>query len=223
MRYITTTDDRPILRGIADHSWHARSACRDLSPAEADKLFFPLPRDHKAIAQAKSICGGCPVRKACFNSALEQGSKEGVWGGTTEKERRPWQAKLHARLDYERVRAAFLGRDVHLSTAEREAVTRHAYVRGWSPERLAHTLRLDLDYARDLMREAAHAVADRDRYWGLYGTAGDQDEDGTPAQDSGSNDETEDAEQDEAPAEEISPVARHIHTQALITALGKAA
>ncbi|MFF3556196.1 WhiB family transcriptional regulator [Streptomyces tsukubensis] len=82
-----------------------------------------------AIAHAKSICSGCPVRKACFNSALEQGSKECVWGGTTEKERRPWQAKLHARLDYERVRAAFLGRDVHLSTAEREAVTRHAHRR----------------------------------------------------------------------------------------------
>lgn len=223
MHYITTTDDRPILRGIADHSWHARAACRGLSPAEADRLFFPLPRAHKAIAEAKSICSRCPVKKACFNAALEQGSKEGVWGGLTEKERRAWQAKLHTRLDYERVRSAFLGRDVHLSTAEREAVTRHAYVRGWSPERLAYTLRLDLDYARDLMREAAHAVADRDRYWDLYGTTEDQDEDGTPLEDAASDDEAADTEQDEEPAKECSPVACHIHTQALITALGKAA
>ncbi|MEU5159624.1 WhiB family transcriptional regulator [Streptomyces sp. NPDC020875] len=223
MRYITTTDDRPILRGIADHSWHARSACRDLPPSESDRLFFPLPRDHRSIAEAKSLCGGCPVKKACFNAALEQGSKEGIWGGLTEKERRPWRAKISKRLDYERVRSAFLGRDVHLSDAERETVTRHAYVRGWSPERLAHTLRLDLDYARDLMREAAHAVADRDRHWGLYGTAGDQDDDGERPENSGSDGETSDDEQDEKPAEEFSPVARHIHTKALITALGKAA
>jgi WhiB family transcriptional regulator, redox-sensing transcriptional regulator len=218
LRYITTVDaTRPALRGIADHSWHARSACRDLPPAEADRLFFPLPRAHKAIAEAKSLCGGCPVKKECFNAALEQGSKEGIWGGLTEKERRPWRAKISKRLDYERVRSAFLGRDVHLSDAEREAVTRHAYVRGWSPERLAHTLRLDLDYARDLMREAAHAVADRDRYWGQYGTAEDRDEDGTSPEDSGNE-----GEADTEP-EGFSPVARHIHTQSLITALGKAA
>ncbi|MGW4200955.1 WhiB family transcriptional regulator [Streptomyces sp. NPDC004726] len=220
MRYITTNDDRPMLRGLADHSWHARSACRSLSPAEADKLFFPLPRDHQAIARAKSICGPCPVKRACFNSALEQGSKEGIWGGLTEKERQPWRAKISKRLDYERVRAAFLGRDVHLSDAEREAVTRHAYVRGWTPERLAHALRLDLDYARDLIREAAHAVADRDRYWDLYGsTAEDQGDDNSSQGDAASEDEAADAE----PGTEFSPVPRHIHTQALITALGKAA
>ncbi|GAA2254512.1 WhiB family transcriptional regulator [Streptomyces amakusaensis] len=222
MHYITTTDDRPILRGIADHSWHARSACRELEPETADALFFPRPRDHKAIAQAKSLCSQCPVKKECFNSALEQGTREGIWGGTTEKERRPWQAKLHTRLDYSRVRAAFLGRDVHLSTTERETVTRHAYVRGWTPERLAHALRLDLDYARDLMREAAHAIADRDRYWGLYGTAEDRD-DGISPEDAGSDDETADTEPEEKSADEFSPVPRHIHTQVLIASLGKAA
>jgi WhiB family transcriptional regulator, redox-sensing transcriptional regulator len=221
LRYITTNDDRPILRGIADHSWHARSACRNLTPAEADRLFFPLPRAHKAVAEAKSLCGGCPVRKACFNSALDHGTKEGVWGGLTEKERRAWQKKISHRLDYERVRSAFLGRDVHLSTAEREAVTRHAYVRGWSPERLAFTLRLDLDYVRDLMREAAHAVADRDRYSDLYDDADQDDNDASEG--TGSDDETAEAEQDEEPAAEFVPVARHVHTQALITALGKAA
>ncbi|MEU3602657.1 WhiB family transcriptional regulator [Streptomyces sp. NPDC006798] len=223
MRYITTNDDRPIPRGIADHSWHARSACRSLTPAEADRLFFPLPRAHKAISEAKSICSRCPVKKDCFNSAIDSGAKEGIWGGLTEKERRAWQKKISQRLDYERVRSAFLGRDVHLSTAEREAVTRHAYVRGWSPERLAYALRLDLDYARDLMREAAHAVEDRDRYWDLYDATAEDQDDSDPPEDTGGDDEAADAEPDEEPAEEFVPVARHIHTQALITALGKAA
>ncbi|MFE4664585.1 WhiB family transcriptional regulator [Streptomyces sp. NPDC056716] len=229
MHYITTnTTPTPVLRGITDHSWHARSACRGLPPAEADRLFFPTPRNHKAITQAKALCAGCPVKKDCFNSALDHGTKEGIWGGLTEKQRSHWHTKISERLDYDRIRAAFLGRDVHLSKAEREALTRHAYVRGWSAHRLAHTLRLDLDYARDLMREAAHAVTDRDRYWDLYGTPNqDQHDNGTPAQDTagedskGDDESGADAEGDSA--EEFSPVSCHIHTQDLITALGKAA
>ncbi|MFD9715844.1 WhiB family transcriptional regulator [Streptomyces sp. NPDC059076] len=229
MRYITTIDaTRPALRGIADHSWHARALCRDLPPAEADRLFFPGRRNHKAIAQAKALCGGCPVKRDCFNHALDNATKEGIWGGTTEAERRTWQAKISKRLDYARVRAAFLGRDVHLSTAEREAVTRHAHVRGWSPERLAYTLQLDLDYARDLMREAAHAVEDRDRYWDLYTTT---EENQAEDQDQGDDeaDVMADAPDDEQPGHEestppvSSPVPGHIHTQALIAALGKVA
>ncbi|MCM2392038.1 WhiB family transcriptional regulator [Streptomyces albipurpureus] len=232
MRYITTIDaTRPALRGIADHSWHARALCRSLAPAEADKLFFPLPRNHQAIAQAKTLCGRCPVKRDCFNHALDNGTKEGVWGGLTETERRAWQAKIAKRLDYARVRAAFIGRDVHLSAAEREAVTRHAHVRGWAPERLAYTLQLDLDYARDLMREAAHAVEDRDRYWDLYTNAQDQDqaEDAEPAgtgedqdgTDVEADDDGSGGAQDTPPVS--SPVPGHIHTHALIAALGKAA
>ncbi|MET9296591.1 WhiB family transcriptional regulator [Streptomyces sp. NPDC003077] len=209
MRYITTTDTPPpALRGIADHSWHARGLCHGMTPADSDELFFPAPRDHEAIAEAKSICGRCPVKKDCFAYALDNEIRYGLWGGLTEAERRPWHAKVSKRLDYSRVRAAFQGRDIHLSDAEREAVTRHAYVRGWSPQRLAYTLRLDLDWARDLMRKAAHAVDDRDRYWGLYG------EDGTTGNE---------RDQDENEEPSTSPVTRQVHTQALITALGKAA
>ncbi|MFD4829218.1 WhiB family transcriptional regulator [Streptomyces uncialis] len=228
MRYIATIDaTRPTLRGIADHSWHARALCRDLAPQRADALFFPRPRDHKAIAQAKSLCGECPVKKDCFNHALDNGTKEGIWGGLTEAERKAWQAKISERLDYARVRAAFLGRDVHLSAAERKAVTRHAHVRGWNPERLAHTLQLDLDYARDLMREAAHAVEDRDRYWDLYGTTEDQPQD--EDEDEGPDDAAAGTDDDEQPGDKkdippvSSPVPGHIHTITLIAALGKAA
>ncbi|MBV9024175.1 MAG: WhiB family transcriptional regulator [Streptomycetaceae bacterium] len=209
MRYLTTHDAaQPTLRGIADHSWQVRGLCHGMPAEDADELFFHTPRDHEAIAEAKSICGRCPVKKDCFNYALDNEIRFGLWGGLTESERRPWHTKVSKRLDYSRVRAAFQGRDVRLSDAEREAVIRHAYVRGWSPERLAYTLQLELDWTRDLMRQAAHAVADRDRYWGLYDETDTTD-------DEGAHDD-----QDEGAT---SPVPRQVQTNALITALGKAA
>ncbi|MER5439079.1 WhiB family transcriptional regulator [Streptomyces sp. NPDC002790] len=208
MRHITTNDTpTPILRGIADHSWQERGLCHRLPAEDIDALFFHAARDRAAIDEAKSICGQCPVRKECFDYALENEIRHGMWGGLTEDERRPWHAKVNKRLDYSRVKAAFEGRDIHLSDAERDAVTRHAYVRGWSPERLAHTLRLDLDWARDLMRNAAHAVADRDRYW-------DQAVEIEPT-----DDETAEGEDTAAPVQ----VPRQVQTDSLIAALRKAA
>ncbi|MFJ8676267.1 WhiB family transcriptional regulator [Streptomyces sp. NPDC093589] len=207
MRHITTNDTPPTaLRGIADHSWHKRGLCHGMPSEDADELFFPKPRDHEAIAEAKSICGRCPVRRDCFNYALDNAIKDGVWGGLTEAGRLPWHSKINKRLDYNRVRAVFQGRDVHLSEPEREAIARHAYVRGWDAERLAYTLQVGIEHARDLMRDAGHAVADRDRYWDLY-------DDGTP--------ENESPDEDAEPTS--APVSRQVHTRALLTALGKAA
>ncbi|WP_129838016.1 WhiB family transcriptional regulator [Streptomyces sp. RFCAC02] len=171
MRYLTTNAAPPTtLRGIADHSWQPRGLCHGMDPADADELFFPTPRAHAQITEAKATCGRCPVRQACLDYALDNDLRHGIWGGLTETERRPWHNGVAQRMDYRRIRATFMGRDVHLSQAERETVVLHAYVRGWSAERLAYTLRLDLDWAKDLMRNAAHTVDDRDRYWGLFDT-----------------------------------------------------
>jgi WhiB family transcriptional regulator, redox-sensing transcriptional regulator len=206
LRYKTTNDSpAPDLRGIADHSWHARGACHGMDPARADKLFFHTPRDHQAVAEAKRTCATCPVKKDCFNYAIDNQIRYGIWGGLTDKERQPWLANLSKRLDYDRVRAAFQGRDVHLSTAERSTVIHHAYLRGWSPERVAYLLSADLDWIRDLMREAAHVIEDRDRYWGL--------------------DEADDAG-GEHPKDDESTTSdgpRRLQTHALIASLGKAA
>lgn len=59
-------------------------ACRDQDP----ELFFPLSEADAfaaQIAQAKAVCGSCPIRTAC----LDQGMREefGIWGGMTPKER----------------------------------------------------------------------------------------------------------------------------------------
>ncbi|WP_043267159.1 WhiB family transcriptional regulator [Streptomyces sp. CT34] len=203
MRYITTNDSpAPDLRGIADHSWHPRGECHGMAPARADKLFFHTPRDHQAIAEAKSLCGRCPVKKDCFNYAIDNQIRYGIWGGLTDKERQPWLAKLRKRVDYGRVRAALHGRDVHLSTAERSTFIHHANLRGWSPELVAYLLSADLEWIRDLMREAGHVVEDRDRYWDL-----EEDDDGEE------NDDADDTT--DGPC--------RLQTHALIASLGKAA
>ena len=37
---------------------------------------------------AKSVCARCQVRKQCLSYALATGPVHGVWGGTSEDERR---------------------------------------------------------------------------------------------------------------------------------------
>ena len=125
------------------------------------------PADHEAIAEAKELCGLCPVRRDCLDYALENVLKEGIWGGLTEAERRPWHDGLPHRLDYSRVIAFFNGRDVHLTESERQVVIDHAYVRGWRTNRLAAALQISHKHARDLLRQAAHKVFDRDRTLGV--------------------------------------------------------
>ncbi|MFE0680609.1 WhiB family transcriptional regulator [Streptomyces sp. NPDC058961] len=168
MRHITT-DAAPAtgLRGIGDTYWHSRGACHGMDVEDADAVFFPGPRDHEEIAEAKELCGWCPVRRECLDFALENVLKEGVWGGLTEAERLPLHQDLHKRLDYQRVTSFFQGRDVHLTEAERQVVVDHAYVRGWRPDRLSVALQISHKHARDLLRQAANKVLDRDRNYGL--------------------------------------------------------
>ncbi|WP_371477626.1 WhiB family transcriptional regulator [Kitasatospora sp. NBC_00315] len=67
--------------------WRHRAQCRDADP----ELFFPLGTTGPALRQAeeaKSLCRRCPVREQCLAWALRTGQDTGVWGGTTEDERR---------------------------------------------------------------------------------------------------------------------------------------
>ncbi len=67
--------------------WRHRAACRDEDP----ELFFPVsdvgPGARQA-QQAKSVCARCPVQTECLNYAVDNGLHEGIFGGTTERERR---------------------------------------------------------------------------------------------------------------------------------------
>lgn len=77
-----------ILTGDGDGvSWRKGAACQ---AASAD-LFFPVGSTGPAedlIEAAKSVCQSCPVRVACLRFALETNQEFGVWGGTSEDERK---------------------------------------------------------------------------------------------------------------------------------------
>lgn len=67
--------------------WRDRARCRDSNP----DLFFPNGTTGAAlegIRAAKALCSICPVRERCLKFALETNQEAGVWGGTTEEERR---------------------------------------------------------------------------------------------------------------------------------------
>jgi WhiB family redox-sensing transcriptional regulator len=68
-------------------SWREVAACQDVDP----DLFFPIGNAGPTLVQideAKAVCARCPVMEQCLEWAVGIGQVEGVWGGTTESERR---------------------------------------------------------------------------------------------------------------------------------------
>ena len=62
--------------------WHQNAACRGQGPAD----FVRDPKsDYGAI---RELCETCPVRPECLEFALANESLTGLWGGTTDAERR---------------------------------------------------------------------------------------------------------------------------------------
>ena len=67
--------------------WRDDAACVRADP----ELFFPIGTIGPALDQvdeAKRICRTCPVQKRCLAWALKLPAVSGIWGGTTEDERR---------------------------------------------------------------------------------------------------------------------------------------
>lgn len=67
---------------MADERWVDRAACRGASV----ELFYSTEEDD--VRRALSICAECPVRLPCRARAMAEREVFGVWGGTTEAERR---------------------------------------------------------------------------------------------------------------------------------------
>lgn len=65
-----------------DTEWMARGNCRNHPP----ETFFPS--DGVGVEIARQICATCPVAQLCLEYALENGIDHGVWGGTSERQRR---------------------------------------------------------------------------------------------------------------------------------------
>jgi WhiB family redox-sensing transcriptional regulator len=61
--------------------WLPHAECRNHPHVD----FFPM--SHGGAMKAKAVCRVCPVRVECLTWALEH-EFYGVWGGTSEKQRR---------------------------------------------------------------------------------------------------------------------------------------
>ena len=62
--------------------WSDKAMCKKLDT----QLFFP--KRGEATRPIKIICSVCPAAKPCLEYAMKSGEKFGVWGGTSERERR---------------------------------------------------------------------------------------------------------------------------------------
>ena len=75
MQRITTKLLQPV-------EWQADARCAEVDP----EIFFPERGGSSKAARA--VCGQCDVRMQCLEYALNNKEQFGIWGGTSERERR---------------------------------------------------------------------------------------------------------------------------------------
>ena len=77
----------PAIKGPAIKSMKVVIPCHSADP----ELFFS--EEKEAIAQAKTLCGGCPMKAKCLTGALSRAEPAGVWGGELFDDGQVIQAK----------------------------------------------------------------------------------------------------------------------------------
>ncbi len=85
-----------LALGTADYTWRDEAICRETDP----DLFFPIGTTGQALLQidrAKQVCNECTVQVSCLEFALETNQDSGIWGGTSEEERRDIRRRIAAR------------------------------------------------------------------------------------------------------------------------------
>jgi WhiB family redox-sensing transcriptional regulator len=108
---------------VIDMSWRDQAACRTVEP----DLFFPIGTSGPArgqLAEAKSVCHGCPVASECLAWALETGQNSGVWGGMSEDERRQLRRAPCPGLAFGSARAVLLVKAERLDPGSDSTATR---------------------------------------------------------------------------------------------------
>ena len=75
-----STPGYQVIRILRRAPWAEVAACRGMGPA----LWYP-PRGEDP-RPAQRICADCPVQAECADAGRSE--RWGIWGGTTERERR---------------------------------------------------------------------------------------------------------------------------------------
>ena len=75
MQRITTKLLQPV-------EWQTNARCHEVDP----EIFFPERGGSSKAARA--VCSNCAVKMQCLEYALNNKEQFGIWGGTSERERR---------------------------------------------------------------------------------------------------------------------------------------
>jgi WhiB family redox-sensing transcriptional regulator len=73
--------------------WMRDGLCAQTDPEE----FFPGKGSD--VRPAKAVCAGCPVLDTCRAYALDRPELSGIWGGTSDRERRALRRAAAADAD----------------------------------------------------------------------------------------------------------------------------
>lgn len=88
------TDFLAFIESVASrgrHPWMDEGRCTSAGDPDA---WFPSAGQHGAATRAAvRICQQCPVAAACLNYALDRPGLQGIWAGTTERQRRAYQQR----------------------------------------------------------------------------------------------------------------------------------
>ncbi len=82
-------------RSWTDSNWLTNAKCRGMNP----NVFHP-GRGESEI-EAKAVCAACPVQLHCLRYALNASEHIGIWGSTSERQRRVLRSASRSRSNSE--------------------------------------------------------------------------------------------------------------------------
>lgn len=114
-RWYNPMDHRSHLYSMSDvataHAVHTAGTRKGDCTASSNRppctglheLFFTGAEDPKLRESAKQICGDCPLRQVCLDTAMEYGvhAQHGIFGGLTAGERRALKSPSYRRTNTE--------------------------------------------------------------------------------------------------------------------------
>lgn len=129
---------------MRERPWVRQAACLGLDA----NIFHPLRG--APTEPARRVCATCPVRAECLQWAIEQHEQHGIWGGTTEKERRAIRARLRRQGAADRLRSP-----VHVAADERAVEARRLHRSGMPVIDIAVRLNVTRRAVHRYLEEAA--------------------------------------------------------------------
>jgi WhiB family redox-sensing transcriptional regulator len=81
-------DDGACIEVLKPHYDALKRGEIDGNELDRRNIFFPTRQNTQVAQEAKKVCATCLVKSECLEYAMEWNIMHGVWGGTSEKDRR---------------------------------------------------------------------------------------------------------------------------------------